>query len=181
LEDCYRPDLVPSARDLEHEHARHAANLHSAGVDLILVETMNSGREAAAAARAALATGLPFVVSFVCWNGDTLLSGEPLAAALERVAQSEPLAVAVNCLPLGNVPACLPVLRSCGLPFGLYVNLGQPEGASGHLRGQDCTPEALADHVLEWAQQGARIVGGCCGTTPEHTRAMARALSLRPR
>ena len=45
LEDCYRPDLVPGADELEREHAEHAENLAAAGVDAILVETMNSTRD----------------------------------------------------------------------------------------------------------------------------------------
>lgn len=176
LEDCYRPDLVPGDASLASEHGEHARALAAAGVDAILVETMNTVREAAAATRAALATGLPVLVSFACDGEARLLSGEPLAAALDAVLPLEPRALLVNCLPPRAVPPCLPVLAGRGLPCGAYANLGAPDSSSGFKRSDDCTPEELAAHAARWLAAGARIVGGCCGTGPEHVRALARAL-----
>jgi len=137
---------------------------------------MNSIREAFAAARAASQTGLPFVVSFVCWDRSKLLSGESLAAAIERISLLAPLLVAVNCLPPSSVDACLPVLRACGLPFGVYANLGEQGDETGFMRSEPCSPNELARHARSWVSGGARLVGGCCGTTPEHTRLIADTL-----
>jgi S-methylmethionine-dependent homocysteine/selenocysteine methylase len=176
LEDCYRPDLVPGAGDLAREHALHARNLADAGVDAILVEAMNSEREAVAATRAARAEGLAALASFICWNGATLLSGEPLESAARAVRDAGACAVLVNCLPPSNVPACLPALSRAGLPFGAYANLGKPDDASGFERSEDCPPEEFAGHAARWVAAGARIVGGCCGTTPAHIRAIAERL-----
>jgi len=173
LEDCYRPDLVPDRGPLEREHAIHADNLASAGVDLILVETMNCVREASAACTAAVATGLPCWVSFVCWEGASLLSGEPLAEAVDRVCRQGARAVLVNCLPPSSVPACLPVLSAAGIPFGVYANLGAPDDETGFRRSEDCGPAEFARLARQWLAAGARIVGGCCGTTPEHIAAVA--------
>jgi S-methylmethionine-dependent homocysteine/selenocysteine methylase len=176
LEDCYRPDRVPDAAALAREHAEHIGHLVDAGVDAILVETMNQVREAVAAARAARDAGAPLLVSFVCWKGASLLSGEPLAAALEAVAFAEPLAVLVNCLPPSNVPDCLAVLARQDRPFGVYANLGVPNDATGFTRSEDSAPEVFAEHVASWLAAGARVVGGCCGTTPAHLRAAAYVL-----
>jgi S-methylmethionine-dependent homocysteine/selenocysteine methylase len=176
LEDCYRPDLVPDAESLAREHADHAANLATAGVDLVLVETMNTIREATAAARAARGVGLPAVISFVCWEGATLLSGEPLAEAVEVVRREAPLAVGVNCLPPSNVPACLPVLVASRIPAAIYANLGEPDATTGFARSEDCSPEAFAALALSWCAAGARIIGGCCGTTPDHLHAVVSRL-----
>jgi S-methylmethionine-dependent homocysteine/selenocysteine methylase len=173
LEDCFHPELVPDAASLDREHALHAENLASAGVDAILAETLNSVREALAAARAARAVGLPVLVSFVCWRGASLLSGEPLATALAAVAREEPAALLVNCLPPSNVAACLAPLRESGLPFGVYPNLGAPVGEPGASRAEQCTPEELALHARDWLRAGARLVGGCCGTRPAHIRDIA--------
>lgn len=179
LEDCYRPDLVPDAIDLVREHEEHARNLAAAGVDAILVETMNSVREAVAATRAARAQGLMALVSFVCWDGARLLSGEPLESAALAARDAGAGAVLVNCLPPSNVPACLPALARSGLPFGAYANLGAPNDESGFTRSEDCAPETFAVYATRWADAGAHIVGGCCGTTPGHVRAIAETLRGR--
>ena len=110
LEDCFRPDLVPTEHELAREHAEHAEHLAAAGVDGILIETMNTGREALAALRAARATGLPSLVSFVCWEGAQLLSDESLQSTLDRIASARPDAVLVNACPR-RTPQ--PASRSC--------------------------------------------------------------------
>jgi homocysteine S-methyltransferase len=176
LEDCFRPELVPDDGALAQEHAEHAAHLAAAGVDAILVETMNTSREAMAAVRAARGAGVPVLASFVCWEGPRLLSGEALEDALASVATQAPLAVLVNCLPPSKVAACLPALRASGLPFGAYANLGEPEDERGHARSEDCAPEEFAEWAAAWLDTGARIVGGCCGTSPAHVRAIAQRM-----
>jgi S-methylmethionine-dependent homocysteine/selenocysteine methylase len=173
LEDCYRPDLVPDAGALAREHAEHARNLAEAGADAILAETHNCVREAVAAVRAARDVGLPAIASFACGPGARLLSGEPLAAALAAVLPLAPAAVGVNCLPPSRVPACLPALAASGVPFGVQANLGAPGAATGDPRAEDCAPAAYALQAQRWIVAGARFVGGCCGTTPEHIRAVA--------
>jgi enediyne biosynthesis protein CalE2 len=176
LEDCYRPDLVPEPQALAREHEEHARHLARAGVDAILVETMNSEREAVAATRAARAQQLPVLASFVCWDGARLLSGEPLERAAQAVRDAGADAVLVNCLPPSQVHACLPALARCGLPFGAYANLGEPNDHTGFTRSEDCTPEEFARHAASWVKAGAHVVGGCCGTTPDHLRAVAQRL-----
>jgi S-methylmethionine-dependent homocysteine/selenocysteine methylase len=177
LEDCYRCDLVPDDASLAREHAEHAEHLARAGVDAVLIETMNTLREAQAALRAARDVGLPAWVGFVCWDGASLLSGEPLSGAARRVADEGARAVLVNCLPPANVATCLPALAHSGVPFGAYANLGVPDPVSGFARQDEAGPEAFAAHVAVWCEAGARIVGGCCGTTPEHLHAIARRLA----
>jgi S-methylmethionine-dependent homocysteine/selenocysteine methylase len=176
LEDCYRPDLVPDAAALAREHAEHAGHLAAAGVDGVLVETMNTRREAEIATQAVAARDLPALVSFVCWDGARLVSGEPLLDAAQDARRAGAAAVLVNCLPPSNVAACLPVLARVGLPFGVYANLGEPNDDTGFTRSETCGPGAFAEHASEWIRAGAHIVGGCCGTTPEHLRAVARLL-----
>ncbi|MDH3213160.1 MAG: homocysteine S-methyltransferase family protein [Myxococcales bacterium] len=176
LEDCFEPDRVPDDDALAREHAEHARHLAAAGVDAILVETMNTAREAVAALRAAGEAGATALVSFVCWNGARLLSGESLESAVAAVSRENPAAVLVNCLPPSNVGACWPSLRASGLPFGAYANLGAPDDETGFSRSEDCTPDEFAAHAAAWLGVGARIVGGCCGTTPAHVRAVAHRM-----
>jgi S-methylmethionine-dependent homocysteine/selenocysteine methylase len=177
LEDCFRPDLVPDDDALAHEHREHALALRDAGVDLLLVETMNTAREAAAAARAARETGLPLWTSFTCDGSGRLPSGEPLDAALAAVAPWSPELVGVNCLSPSAADSLLPALAATGRPFAVYANLGAPApDGSWHRCGRE-GPGSFAAHALRWVAAGARAVGGCCGTTPDHVRAIARALA----
>ena len=176
LEDCYQPEIVPERAALESEHGRHADNLASAGVDLILIETMNCAREAIAAAQAAAATGLPFCVSFVVSSSGHLLSKESLAEAIDTIQPYSPLAVGINCLPASSVNPGLEILQRSGLRFGLHTNLGIPGAEDEKKHRAECTPERFAQYLVAWAQAGAAWVGGCCGTTPAHTSAAQRAL-----
>jgi S-methylmethionine-dependent homocysteine/selenocysteine methylase len=183
LEDCFRPDRVPDDAALAREHAEHAEHLARAGVDALLIETICSAREARAALAAARAVGLPALVGFVCWHGARLLSGEPLAEALAVAADGGAVAAGVNCLPLANVAACLPDLAASGLPALLYANLDQPYAnldqpldGSGDARSEPCDPPGFAAHAAAWVAEGVRMVGGCCGTTPDHVAALAQRL-----
>jgi S-methylmethionine-dependent homocysteine/selenocysteine methylase len=165
LEDCFHPERVPDDAALAREHAEHARHLVEAGADAVLVETMNTIREAVAAVRAARECGAPVFASFVSRDRAHLLSGEPLEEAVDAVARFGPLAVGVNCLPPEAVPPCLGVLQRTGLPFLVYANLIGP--------GEERSPEKYARCAAGWIRAGARIVGGCCGTRPDHIRALS--------
>ncbi len=175
LEDCWHPERVPADDALAAEHAEHAESLRAAGADLLLLETFGTRREALAALRAARASGLPVWASFACDARGRLLSAEPLAEALAAARALGPLAVLVNCLPPSHVDAALPALRACGLPFGVFPNLGAPL-PGGEGRAEELDPAAFAARGRRWVAAGALIVGGCCGTTPAHLRALAGAL-----
>ncbi len=178
LEDFYRPELAPPAAEAEREHAAQAVRLARAGVDAILAETLNTISEARAAVRGARRAGLPVLVSFICRSESELLSGEPLAEAVRAVAAEEPDAVLVNCTPPDVVTRCLDVIaRATPLPRGAYANAGAPDLAAGTWRPDAAwTPERFARAAVEWVRRGAQIVGGCCGTTPAHIRAIRDTL-----
>ena len=173
VEDCFSPWLVPEDDALRREHAMLAGWLVAAGVDLILVETMNSVREAVAATRAAVATGLPTLVSFVCDSDGRLLSGELLADAVAAVAPLGPDALLVNCVPAPEIAVALHALAACSpLPVGAYSNLGPPVAVDRWALEDVVDPAGYAALARQWVALGARIVGGCCGTTPAHIAAM---------
>jgi S-methylmethionine-dependent homocysteine/selenocysteine methylase len=177
VEDCYSPWLVPPDEDLAREHAALARCLAEAGCDLVLVETMNTIREAAIAARAAAATGLPVWVSFMLDDANRLLSGEPLADAVRVVLPIRPQAVLVNCLPVAQVPAALALLRAeagAAALIGAYANAGRVEAGAWSMA-NGVSPDDYGRAAGGWIAQGADIVGGCCGTTPDHIAAVARA------
>jgi S-methylmethionine-dependent homocysteine/selenocysteine methylase len=177
LEDCYRPEDVPSRVELEREHKDQALRLKRAGAELLLLETMNDAGEAAIAAEAARDTGLPFFVSFICKNGTELLSGQPLSDAVRRLEAFAPLAVLVNCTPLFDSARCLEtMIRVASGPIGCYPNAGAVGDGGAWSFDPAMTPERFASSASEWIRIGAQVLGGCCGTTPEHIRALREAL-----
>ena len=181
LEDCYRPDLVPDDAALESEHGAQARFLAEAGVDLILCETHNTIREAVAAGRAAKATGLPAIVSLVTDGSGRLLSGEPIEDAAAALAPLELDALGINCVPAGRLAGDLAPLAAAwpGRPLVAYGNLGLPADGPGWRFAEELPPEEYAREAEGWIALGARIVGGCCGTTPAHTRELRGVRSLK--
>ncbi|MFP4321226.1 MAG: homocysteine S-methyltransferase family protein [Anaerolineales bacterium] len=174
LEDCYRPDLTPGPATCAHEHAQHIAHLAEAGVDLLLIETMNTAHEAAAAAQAAQAHHLPFFVSFVLQDTTHILSGETLRAAVETVAPYAPWAVLVNCIPARHIVAALAHLRTLtALPIGAYGNMDTPADVAGWAAAPRQAATDYCHTAREWLAVGAQIIGSCCGSSPAHTRALA--------
>jgi len=178
LEDCYSPQLTPPTADLEVEHGRMARCLADCGVDVILVETQPTIREAVIAAGAAASTGVPTFVSFVCGSDARLLSGETIHDAIDAVRGCRSAAILVNCLPSTAVPAALRAMRACAdVPIGAYANIGYADSRGQWVSTGDVDPVVYAARAREWVDAGARIVGGCCGTTPEHVAAMRRLLA----
>ncbi len=178
LEDCYRPDLVPEPAQAEREHAEQVVRLGRAGVDLILVETMNTIAEAKAALRGAKPSGLAVMVSFVCKGGPELLSGESLADAVRAVEPFKPDAILVNCVPPEIVIGCLEEMaRVTRIPTGCYPNVGHADMVSGSWSfDSEWTPERFGQAARKWVARGAQVIGGCCGTSPDHIRALRAAL-----
>lgn len=181
LEDCYSPHLTPDDDALRKEHQHMADHLAAAGVDLILIETQPTIREALAAARAAASTGLPFMVSFVCGGDGRLLSGESLPAATEAVLAFHPCALLVNCAPARIIEHLLRELRSaCGeLPIGGYANVGEADPIQGWRNADADDPVRYAAYASTWLAGGARLIGGCCGTTPEHVHHLNKMIANR--
>ncbi|MFO0820071.1 MAG: homocysteine S-methyltransferase family protein [Pirellulales bacterium] len=170
LEDCYRPDLVPSEKACRAEHAERLQHLADAGVDLILIETMNSIREAVIAAQLAVATGLPTWVCFVCGQDGRILSGESLTLAAEFLLPLGIEAMGVNCGPADSLGKPLTELRAiCGPEFPLvaYGNIGYADAKEGWVNTDAVDPEVYVRYAERWP---AQILGGCCGTTPAHIR-----------
>ena len=176
VEDCYRPELVPDEETLIEEHAQMMHWLSCAGPDFVWIETMNTIREARAAAAAASDAKLTFAVSFVVNEVGDLLSGERLIDAVAAIESFEPLAIGLNCIPPGGMTAHLPRLRQATeRPLAAYAHIGNPEPIRGWSFSSDLSPAAYAEHARRWLDTGVSIVGGCCGTRPDHIRAV-RAL-----
>jgi S-methylmethionine-dependent homocysteine/selenocysteine methylase len=176
VEDCYRPDLVPSDAELRAEHRWMAARLAGAGADLALVETVNTVREARIAVEEATAAGLVAWAAFVCGPGAVLLSGEPVERAAAAAARAGAAAVLVNCTSLRAARDCLARLAASGpATIGVMPNLERRNGTPP-------TPGAFAALMADWRDRyGLTVLGGCCGTTPAHIGALHRTAHLPAR
>ena len=176
LEDCYRPDLVPTDDECRAEHSERIDHLVEAGVDLLLIETMNSIREAVIAAKLATITGRPTWVSFACDSEGRILSGESVAVAAGMLLPLGVMALGVNCGPAHTLAKPLAELRAtCGPDFPLiaYGNIGYADEAQGWINTASESPDIYYEHASHWP---AEIIGGCCGTTPDHISRLAKAI-----
>ncbi|MDL4776691.1 MULTISPECIES: homocysteine S-methyltransferase family protein [Thermomonosporaceae] len=178
VEDCYRPDLVPSDEELRAEHGWLATELMRSGADLVLVETMNTAREAAIALEQVQAAGGRAWVSFVIGADGLLLSGEPLVDAAKAAERDGAEAVLVNCAGPEATETALRLLREAlSGPIGAYPNIEDRQGTWARTHLDRHLPAALepaefADLLARWGEEYAPdILGGCCGTTPAHLAA----------
>jgi 5-methyltetrahydrofolate--homocysteine methyltransferase len=165
-------------------YAEQIRALSEGGVDLLLIETIFDTLNAKAAIAAArdVAPDLPLwlSVTIVDRSGRTL-SGQTIEAFWSSVEHAEPLIVGVNC-SLGAAemrPHVEALARVAPLPVGCYPNAGLPNPFGGF----DETPEITSGLLGALARDGLlNVAGGCCGTTPEHIRAIADAVhGLPPR
>jgi S-methylmethionine-dependent homocysteine/selenocysteine methylase len=163
------------------EHAEQARLLAEAGADFLMIETMPLIAEAEAAVQAAIDTGLETAVGFVLGADGRLLSGESLEEAFTRLNRFPIAAFFVNCTPPAVITRALQVLRDLtDLPLGGYANLGEVDETVGWTADETVNGDRYAPFALDWVEAGAQIVGGCCGTRPEHIAALRRSLDAIP-
>ncbi len=149
-----------------------------AGADLISIETMTDVGEMRAALIAARQnTRLPVIAHMTFENsGRTMMGTDPLTALIILEAL-QPLAIGANCS--GGAKELLPVIETMGRYSSIFLsvepNAGLPQLVSGQTVFPD-SPEEMAEYALKLRDAGANIIGGCCGSTPYHIQAMAKAV-----
>lgn len=184
LKASYRPDLHPDY-DTAFKIYREKAVLTAPYCDLILCETVASISHARSVLDAALVSGKPVWLALTVddTDGTRLRSGEPLADVLPHVAKAS--ALLINCSVPEAIKPALEILQGAGLPLGAYANgferiteafLGDKPTVDTLNARRDLTPDAYADHVMGWIDQGATIVGGCCEVGPSHIKEIAARL-----
>jgi methionine synthase I (cobalamin-dependent) len=183
--DIFAPVGSFTAAEGEAVFAEQARALAEGGVDLLWIETISSAEELAAAVAGAAPTGLPVVATMTFDTRGRTMMGLTCEAAmrLRDDLAVRPAAFGANC---GTGPAQLVesvlALARAARPGDAIVakgNCGLPHYHDGQIR-YDGTPAIMADYACLARDAGARIIGGCCGTTPQHIEAMAQALTGRP-
>jgi 5-methyltetrahydrofolate--homocysteine methyltransferase len=176
-------ELFEPMGELTHEaavdsFAEQIQGLRDGGTDVVWIETLSSTEELNAAAEASIKVGLPYVITCTFDTAGRTMMGV-LPEELDGCVAGQPvapLAIGANCgvgasdilmtiLAMENATHTLVVKGNCGIP---------------HFQGTECvysgTPEQMAKYATLAIDAGARIVGGCCGTTPEHVAAMRAAI-----
>lgn len=172
--------LGPLTHDLAvATFAEQAHALAEGGVDLLVLETFFSLDEGLWAVEGVQsASDLPLVVSYSFDQGTKTMMGLTPTQVVEAFAPLGVAAVGANCgKSLDETDAIVEELLAAadGLPLWVKPNAGVPRMVADQVI-YDAGPEDLARHVSRYVERGARIVGGCCGSTPEHVAAIAKAL-----
>ncbi|HYG72225.1 MAG TPA: methionine synthase, partial [Actinomycetota bacterium] len=165
-------------------YAAQIRGLLTGGADVLLIETIFDTLNAKAAIAAAmeLAPDVPRMISVTITDrSGRTLSGQTIDAFWHSIVHAEPFSVGVNCaLGAAEIRPYLEALaRIAPVPTTCHPNAGLPNAFGGY----DERPEITARYLREFAESGlANVVGGCCGTTNEHIRAVAAAVEgLAPR
>jgi 5-methyltetrahydrofolate--homocysteine methyltransferase len=151
---------------------------------VLWVETISAAEEYKAASEAFALADMPWCGTMSYDTAGRTMMGVTSAAMTKMVGKLEnaPLAFGANC-GVGASDLLRTILGLAdGAPFPLIAkgNAGIPKFHDGHIH-YDGTPELMANYATLARDCGAKIIGGCCGTTPEHLRSMREALETRPK
>jgi len=168
------------AVEMFHEQAE---GLKAGGVDVLWVETISAPEEYRAAAEAAALAGMPWCGTMSFDTAGRTMMGVTSAAMVAMVDKlaHPPIAFGANC-GVGASDLLRTVLgfaaQGSDRPLIAKGNAGIPKYHDGHIH-YDGTPALMADYAVLARDAGVRIIGGCCGTMPEHLKAMRAALEAR--
>ena len=168
-----------AAEEARAAFAEQAQALKEGGVDLLVLETHFAFEEVDAAIEGLRSvTDLPFVVSFSYDRGTRTMMGVKPVEVVRKYKSLGASLVGANCgTTLENMEAVLKEYAGAEAGFPLWA---KPNAGMPRLEGQetvyDVTPEQMAESALKSVRLGARVIGGCCGSTPEHLAAIANAV-----
>lgn len=178
--EIFQPVGAMSHEEGAAAFAEQAMALKEGGVDVLWIETMSSEEELRAAVEGAAKADLPIVTTMSFdTNGRTMMGITPKAfGALAASLETQPVAIGANC-GVGASELVATVLGiTAARPDANVVakgNCGIPQYVDGHIH-YTGTPELMADYARIALDAGAKIIGGCCGTSPEHLAAMRKSL-----
>jgi len=171
--------------DAVANYAEQAAALTEGGVDFLLLETFFALEEAIAAIEGVKqASHLPLVVSFSYDQGVHTMMGLRPSQVVEALAPLGLAAIGANCgktlKAMEQIVVEMAAMKA-GVPIWAKPNAGLPRMV-GDVAEYDVGPEMMGEYAVRYLRAGAQIVGGCCGSTPAHIAAIAKAVrQLAPR
>jgi homocysteine S-methyltransferase len=167
-----------SVGEAEDAFREQAVALVDGGVDLFMLETFRDVNELAAAVRAVRSvSALPIVAQMTTDADGSSLDGTPPVTFAPLLEKAGADVIGVNCSvgPAAMLETVEAIARVTGARLSAQPNAGRPrdvEGRNLYL----CSPEYMATYARRFIAAGARLVGGCCGTTPDHIRQIAQAV-----
>jgi methionine synthase I (cobalamin-dependent)/5,10-methylenetetrahydrofolate reductase len=173
-------ELTPnSLEQAKKAYQRQAMVLAEAGADFLLLETFSNTDELLLAIHSARdVTDIEIVAQMTVNENNETIYGERLERAIARVA-AEPAvtAVGLNCSvgPSAMLGAFELIRAVTDKPISIQPNAGLPRQVEDRMLYM-CTPEYMAEYAKRFFEKGARIIGGCCGTTPDHIKEIVRAV-----
>lgn len=188
-EDAYVVGAVGSIRDGKRKNIKTAQvkddlkqqiqALLSASVDGLILETFFDCEELLLALHIVRElSDLPVIVQFTAEGTGSTLDGVPMQEAFQRARDAGADVIGFNCRsgPNGILRALEKVTSPDGVPFSVFPNAGLPDYVDGRYTYM-ATAEYFGETAKSFADLGARIIGGCCGTTPEHIASISKALN----
>lgn len=164
--------------EMQEIYREQCQALAEGGIDLLLLETFSSLEQLSAALTAAKETGLPVCASMAFLEGGRSSDGTSVEDFCSAMHSARVDIIGANCGagPLELLKVVRRLARQTDLPISAYMNSGFPEYHEGRYIYRS-TPEYLGDMARKMADAGASIIGGCCGTTPEHIASIAQAVN----
>jgi 5-methyltetrahydrofolate--homocysteine methyltransferase len=157
-----------------------ASELVASDVDLVVIETQFDLNEATLAVKAVRAASgdIPLVCSFSYDRGVRTMMGVSAAKMAQTLSELDLDLLGINCGHSleHNLQALKELRAATELPIWFKPNAGLPKVDSQGSTYYELSPQEMGGHVGEWVQAGAAVVGGCCGTTPQHLAEIAKAV-----
>ena len=180
LEDCYSPELFPGKDTAITEFRELGGWLSNAGVDILLLETMNSLAETEAGLIALQDFELSLWVSFVLKDDEHLLSGDLILDVIKLLQDYSVEMILLNCNPLRRTEnALIHLANNWSGKWGIYPNLGIGEPSPNGKIVEYETMDKFISLMEKAIDMGASVVGACCGSSPQHIKSLC-SLSTPP-
>jgi len=177
LEDCYTPELFPGTKCAQKEFSQIAKWFYDKDIDIFLLETMNSIDEAQCCLEVINEYNIPIWISFVLLDNNHILSGEKLEDAINMVSSFNVDYFLINCNPLDKTEHALKVIaNNWRKKWGIYPNLGIGEpSADGNIQNIYSDKEFI-NLIKKALNLNASVIGGCCGSNPNHIKLIKESI-----
>jgi homocysteine S-methyltransferase len=169
-EDCYQVSRKLSKKELKINHYNHIDLLYDNEVHFILNETQSHFDEIKIISHHCAKNKIPFVVSLYITNFSQILSGENVRDVVDFIWEHEPLAIGINCVSFNTFKAVSSHI-DLNRPWGFYLNCGSGKPQDKIIKtGVDA--KSYSKQVSNYISKTPSFIGACCGSTPEHIKAI---------